>query len=902
MPKFANSYWSPDYGSGIDKLSRQTVLSLGQLHELRKFIFSYMKYFHANGEYLANLADTSYPIDSHFRTSRGPRVDRLFSGVRKVSRSGYFSEDQTEFDMNYVFRQFVDRTRSDSRLHQTAASDIDRLILDSITLFLKHHEPQMKMYLAELADSLEEYMRSYEKVEKIKQEYTTIARLGEFSIHKESEFSALTIREEPDQETSFSDSTDEESTSLGTGLNSFKFPLVVAGVSLFPDHLSFSKFISTLVESVPITKRKIPLPGYRNEIFSSEQLCDTIKKERPRAFNPTRSNLEKLGQILLDKKLLVGTGFFSKKFNSEGMWFEWSDLTIELSGTRDANIPLSNKENSRNNQSLNIPKLDEKWSNMTSNTTRRFNGVFKSMQNTLAKSRFSEEDLSESEEKYNEAYRIFQKQKHLLEMKIHNASQTMEQFEKLKIEIVYQSLTKLSEVLQKTNSTFSAEFDKFSKRFVAELNTPENYLLEFNKGLNAFSTGLYFPSILAPDHLTNRHVDTSQLNTNFQNIRFNFNLFKDIPLQEQLADKQPDLPLSMQSIPIFFFESVKALERFPIRELADAWRSPINYQKYWLMKDNLINQFQRFQSEGTEISVVHSTELALLKIATSFLDDKDVSQSVNFIKNWLLEISDSIIPSTVHDSLIANYKITRKGDEGNQQRLAETLKVLGTIPRSNLSSLIYVLEHMAKTFELDVLKGFGHSDKIEFKSPSTDEETLNGLAVALNSLEAISAIPFLHLIMRPSIVKHSGGYRPPLEQYNLLLKDLLGLDIRQKLFQVLVTNEHHFIKRQEQQKQNLGIPKIQEPRERSSSINSMQKTNSQNDNTGSILREDMQKQNIHESPRPLKSDNFELRPFRTGNTPRPSPSASPVSSMSKTIDMRPISHISLTSVSLEPDK
>ncbi|KAM9886109.1 hypothetical protein OXX69_013857, partial [Metschnikowia pulcherrima] len=67
MARYANSFWSPDYASGIEKLSTSSMLSLAQLHELRKFVFGYMKYFHANGEYLANLADTSYPFESSFR-------------------------------------------------------------------------------------------------------------------------------------------------------------------------------------------------------------------------------------------------------------------------------------------------------------------------------------------------------------------------------------------------------------------------------------------------------------------------------------------------------------------------------------------------------------------------------------------------------------------------------------------------------------------------------------------------------------------------------------------------------------------------------------------------------------------------------------------------------------------
>ncbi|OBA19467.1 hypothetical protein METBIDRAFT_73491 [Metschnikowia bicuspidata var. bicuspidata NRRL YB-4993] len=847
MNSYACSFWSPDYISGIDRLSRHLLLSLGQLHELRKFVFNYMKYFHTNGEYLSNLAESSYPIDSSFRTSRGPRGGRVASGIRQASRS----EDPLMYDMDYVFRQFVEKTRNDLLLHQRVASEIDRLVLEKITAFLKQHEPQIKIHVSDLADLFDEFRLSYEAVETIKREYTTIYRLGEFLL-KQPEDQNISANLEAETDTPLPEPEDEDPScasgdSLGTG-----FPLVITSDYLFTDTQSFTGFVAAVVKAVPITKRKIPLPGHRNEMFSSEQLCGIMTREKPRGFNPTRSNLEKLGQVLLDIKVLTGTGFFAKKFSSEGMWFEWSDMAIAMS-RKNSNSTL------KETPLITSPKLEDRWNSMAFSTTKKFNGVFKTMQNSLSMARFSEEDLENYEKKYNEAYVILQKQKHLLEMRILMASQYMEKFEKFKIELVYQSLTKLVQVLQTTNSQFATDLSKFCVMFVNKLNKPENYSLEFKKGLNTFGTGIYFPSLLAPDQPKNRHVSTSQLNTNFQNIKLNFNLFKDIPLQAKMYDIQPEFPLSLHSIPIFMFETIKSLDRFPPQKVRDAWSLPINYQQYWLMKDTLISEIQEFQEE---ISVVRSAELTLLLKAIRFLEDKDVSRLVNFLKNWLLEISDSIIPSTVHESLVATYKITRDGDEASTQRLAETLKILSAMPRSNLSSLIHILEHIAETFELDLLERSGNSDIVMEAVPSISESTLNKLASKLNSFGAIGTIPFLHLIMRPSVVKNAGGYHPPLEQYNMLLGDLLALSTRRKLFQALVASEEQFIKRQEQQKQNLGIPKIQEPRERSTSVN---------------------KQPIPQigiraliSPNALNTESFELRPFRTGATPRPSPSASPV--------------------------
>ncbi|KAF8000928.1 hypothetical protein HF325_004717 [Metschnikowia pulcherrima] len=381
------------------------------------------------------------------------------------------------------------------------------------------------------------------------------------------------------------------------------------------------------------------------------------------------------------------------------MWFEWSELAMS---SMENDPQAKSIKHHQEHHSSTLPKFDETWNNMTSNTSKTFNGMFKSMQNSLNKARFFEDDLVDSEKKYNEAYTALQKHKHLLEMQILSASKNMEQFEKLKIELVYQNLTRLLQILQATSSQFSTELGKFCQKFVSDLNMPGNYALEFNKNLATFSTGVYFP-----------HVSTSQLNTNFQNIKLNFNLYQDIPLQSRIGDFNTNLSLSLQSVPTYLFEALNSLDRFPRLELSLAWKLPINYQQYWLMKDNLLNKIQHFGCDGDEVVFTHATEQDLLKLATTFLDDKDVSRLVNFVKNWLLEISDSIIPSTVHDSLIAAYKISRNNDADGEQRLSEALKVLGTMPRSNLSSLLYILEHMARTFDLDLLKGFGKSDEPE---------------------------------------------------------------------------------------------------------------------------------------------------------------------------------------------
>ena len=70
-----------------------------------------------------------------------------------------------------------------------------------------------------------------------------------------------------------------------------------------------------------------------------------------------------------------------------------------------------------------------------------------------------------------------------------------------------------------------------------------------------------------------------------------------------------------------------------------------------------------------------------------------------FVKNWLLEISDSIIPFVIFDSLMNLY---------NQENVAaaDLIKLLSTIPRSNLASLIYVIEYFGNLFALGSIPNY----------------------------------------------------------------------------------------------------------------------------------------------------------------------------------------------------
>lgn len=775
LPKFANSYWLADYRTGIELLSRQLVRSLKQLHEVRKLVFSYMNYHHSNGEFLTKLAVDSSSFDSTLAPLDAP-PKRLFSPRAN-------EHEDKPVDLSVAFHKYITDTAQEAQLLMGLSLAIDAGVLSELTEFIKLHEPQVRAILKELDDLLDEYEAQYLDVEALKAQYFETQRLNEVSSESKED-------EVPTQQ------VEEISISVDEPPSDFSFPLALGPVKL-ESHAQLQALLSTLIDAISTVRRKIPLPGYTNDIFNSSQLSEWLVRTRPHGLNPTRANIEKFGQALVDLKLLVGTGFFARKFTSENMWLEWSPLALHVAN------PLAEAVSPR-----------RETARLVQDTSKKFNGMLQHMRLSLMKSDYPTR-LIELEEEYDEKYLHLQELKHLVEVEVFTRTQTLENFEKMRIELIYHSLTKLLKIVYDFSLQSTTRLHQHASDFLQTIDRPENHTRDLDAMIQRFSTGIYFPLIVSPENLAKKQYSTNQTTTNFQNIKLKFNLYKDFTLQ---VKKEGSL-LSIKSVPLFLFEALSLVQA------GDSWLAPIHHQGYWLLKQDLIELISEFEADSEDEESVHRQ---LVEHVVKHLATKP-EQTVNFLKNWLLEVSDSLIPCMVYDALI-------KGED--------VVKQLSLIPRANLASLLYLLEHIAKVFELGTLAGYGDADAVD---PS-DEKPTQDTVGKLNSMDAIGSVPFVHLILRPSAIKSAGGLKPPTQVYDELLACLLSTKTRYQLFTHLVETEKNFLAKKEKETAALNIPKVRPESE--------------------------PKKPVLTSPRPVSGE-FSLRPFRTGTTPRPSPSASP---------------------------
>lgn len=863
--RFANMYWSSDYVTGIESLKTQSNISVNQLHELRQLVFSFMNYYHSNSQFLNDLAlETSQCSFKILKDQKPVALSRLdqtqtkqFFQKRTISLThkkleevksigeGYKSEESKDVvTMDVPLTMYVKDMGAESTNLLSLASVIDREVLENINDFIRHHEPFIRNSIDRLDDLVNDYIATYSDIEKLKTDYNECKRAKEFADNEaaaaksakeggndggdDPDSSISSIPEEPVVNTSFNDSegsttlnerSDDSDNDNDEDSNEFEFPLFV-GPCKIKSFKELAAFLLDMMTRVETTKRSFPLPGQKPEIFSSDELCKFLIYRRPFKLNPTRLNLERFGQSLLDLKLIVATSLIGgKKFRSENMWFEWTALAEFVSGYKEGkeaegtiksqiSSPLSTPTKKR----LIDEKTTKQMNEMANNTQKKFNDMFKHMKLTIMHTNY-EEKLLKLEQDYNEKFYDLHELKYLLDTEIRDKAQYLEKFEKMKIGLVYQSLSKLLEITYNFSLNSTTRLHSFASTLIKEINNPKNYENDYKKLFEVFSTGIYSPSILSPENFQNHHYSTTQANNNFQNLKLQFNLYKDIPLQLQMnqTDKDTQL-LSFTSLPFFIYQFIKAIEykEDKLTSLKDIWNAPINVQAYWKVKEKIIANVNSITIDNVTISNENLIQQTMIESIIELLTKEDIPTLINFFKNWLLEIADSLIPCLVYDSLIHIYK--ENDDTTTKSTITEVIKVLSTIPRSNISSLLFILEHISIVFSLSQIPSFGLSDDVpnELKSP-TDRDSLIETAERLNSMDSIGSIPFLHLILRPSPIKTAGGLKPPIDVYNQLLKDLFILDVRCELFNNLVTNEKNVLEKKQQEKTIWAYKKRQFP-------------------------------------------------------------------------------------------
>ncbi|ODQ81222.1 hypothetical protein BABINDRAFT_27939, partial [Babjeviella inositovora NRRL Y-12698] len=812
---FSNSYWSPNYHEGITSLSQQSAVSLKQLHDLERLVESYVNYYTKNSELLSNMSIELYGQSSGFRANAHAEIGApsLMSIGKKLAAAiapelaeltRVEEPDTSETQkttLNGFYESHMDLLSEESFSMTNLANLLDKSVLYELKRFIGEHEATVRSMLLDLALSAKTYDACFKHLMKYKTDYDTrIANTPEESIEEEPVAPAAP------------QTLDTE----------FTFPLKLGNSIFSSDELL--ELFRRLFTEIATTKRKIPLPGYTNLLFSSEALTKWLRKNRFLTEN-SRAAIEKFGQDLLELELAKSANafFLARKFKSDGMWLEWTDLAVYL-GEYDAD-----KVEEVPDVSINLGEFYGKF-------TQKLVKAGKPVR------------LAKLEALYNEEYLRFVELKGKLEIAITTASQRLQVFEYDKIGVIYKALASLSGHLSDHAMQSAHQVQKLAE-FQLSNAVITNFRREFDLSLDKTATGVYFPTSFPPEF-----TSSVQSSLNFQNLHLRFNLYADISLQPTLSDVSGLNPGEispivedpcMRSLPLFVFSIVGSLDTkdasdAELEYLRSQWLAPFDIKDAYRTKYEVLKVIQGFQPSPEitvepPLSALHAKVID--KIIGYLIAHKTKPQILNFFKQWLLELSDSLIPFMVYDMVKKAYEQSLVDENQRQEELG---KMFSSVPRHNLSSLVFLLNHLVSLFPT---------------LAQQDDFYENAPIAKLNGVAEPGAVPFIHLIFRPSVLRSSTGFKPDLPFYNTLLADLVSENVRTKLVLLLESREEQYASKRHSQTVSLG-PRITKTEVESAPPRPPPKANNVNR---------------------LSTDNITLRPFRV-TSPAATPSLSPKSS------------------------
>lgn len=489
----------------------------------------------------------------------------------------------------------------------------------------------------------------------------------------------------------------------------FRFPMTI-GTTTLQCLGNLSDLLSTMMSEVRLRKRMIPLPGVNNDYFSSEDFVFWVKQTLNN--EDTRVKIEKFGQDMLGLGLIHNWNRLgSTLFVSDSGYYEFTDLARFT-----AKFDPQAKEEKEIPPVVSTPSQPHQPSS----------GIWSNLKSTFVQPTDLEtlkKDVHELNSKYTNEILCVSSEKAKLEDLIKKTTRKAEIFEKNKIELVTALNSFLVSQLVKEHEERLATLKKLQDLSFSD-STVGLDLLQTMTNTNG---GWYWPQndVKFINHIVANH---------------SIELFGVDLINLDLDLKSTDL--KTRSVPVFIKLSLESLN--DIEDVKCLWVQDLDMTDANETKNKV---FQKLICLGGDDLVAEVTNLVNWIFETS-----KPASIVNFLKLWLLELPDSVVPFTCYDSLIKHY--SAPDDEKSS-----IITILGSIPRQNLATLLFIAEHVVSKVEAD-------------------------------SLLNLEQFPFYHLLLRPSV---KTNYASIDDSYILsyFTEDLYNKELIDELFTKLEELESH---------------------------------------------------------------------------------------------------------------
>ncbi|KAL2857836.1 hypothetical protein BJY01DRAFT_115959 [Aspergillus pseudoustus] len=303
MPGFADSFWTPDYATGLGVLYGK--LQQGVVENKQILTIASMR-ADAEEAYSQKLGDIA------------PSVDRMVAGFAK--------------DDGASVRKAYEGTRTEmveaSRNHQKIASNIRELVVSPFRRWCDQHEARIENSHDDLQSRIKEHTKQVDLVKKLRSHYFNKCRVLE-DLEEENKLAFQAPETSPKVKTTpkiiLPDKQPEE-----------EDPVELGDRVYTPDDLKM--LLAHMLENIRMGEIKVPIIGTYQNTSTGADIVEYTQKY----LNATSLDYaERIGQDLVDNGFLRLVGNMGSTFaNSSKMRYQWRPKTFQVTGIPEKKTPL----------------------------------------------------------------------------------------------------------------------------------------------------------------------------------------------------------------------------------------------------------------------------------------------------------------------------------------------------------------------------------------------------------------------------------------------------------------------------------------------------------------------------------------------------------------------------------
>ncbi|PGH11503.1 hypothetical protein AJ79_04878 [Helicocarpus griseus UAMH5409] len=308
MPGFADSFWTPDYASGLSVLL--TKLQQGIVENQQILTIANMRAA-AEEQYSAKLGEIAPAIDrmpNGFTKDDGASVRKAYEGIRS---------------------EMMEATKS----HAKIAQSIRELVVNPFSRWAAQHEVRILHSQEDLQVRIREHHKQSEVVSKLRTQYFNKCRLVE-DLEEENKLAFQSpVKDGPGSPKA----QPPPPTIVLPDASEDQDPVELGDIMYPPEQIK--KLLTQMLENIPTKETRFPILGSYQNTSTGADIVDFIQRHMEAS---SVSYAERIGQDLVDNGFLRLVGNVGSTFaNSSKMNYQWRAKAFKLTGIPEKKKGLS---------------------------------------------------------------------------------------------------------------------------------------------------------------------------------------------------------------------------------------------------------------------------------------------------------------------------------------------------------------------------------------------------------------------------------------------------------------------------------------------------------------------------------------------------------------------------------